>query len=442
MQKTYRELTLHAAKKLLRNQTVQRYLFNSSWMLAEQLLRILSGVFVGIYVARYLGPEQFGILSYVLAISAFILSTARLGMDSVLIRELINAPDKNKDLMGTAFWLMILAALACYIVAALGISLLDEVSSIKIYAYIVSASAFFSSFLVIDYYFQSQIKAKYSAICKTLTLLSLSTFKLGLIFAGAELLWFVIASLIEHAMLAALLLFAVIKARDISFLKHFNLDDAKSMLKSAWPMVLSAVAVLIYMRIDQVMIRNMLGLHEVGIYSAAVKIYESWIVLPYIITISLLPVIVRLKQIDEISYQHRLTQLFRLVIWMSAVAAVVVSLISEPLMVIAFGEEYRASAAVVNIVMWTAVFASIGSVSARYFNVEKMEKKIAVRTALAAVINVALNLTLIPNYGINGAAIATLACTFFANYVMDWFDNDLRVLLRIKHRALFGHPFK
>ncbi|MNP36322.1 hypothetical protein D3C76_1297020 [compost metagenome] len=127
---------------------------------------------------------------------------------------------------------------------------------------------------------------------------------------------------------------------------------------------------------------------------------------------------------------------------MSAVAAVVVSLISEPLMVIAFGEEYRASAAVVNIVMWTAVFASIGSVSARYFNVEKMEKKIAVRTALAAVINVALNLTLIPNYGINGAAIATLACTFFANYVMDWFDNDLRVLLRIKHRALFGHPFK
>ena len=411
-------------------------------MLAEQFLRILSGVFVGIYVARYLGPEQFGMLSYVLAISAFILSTARLGMDSVLIRELINAPEKNKELMGTAFWLMMLAALACYIVAALGISLMDEVSSIKIYAYIVSASAFFTSFLVIDYYFQSQIKAKYSAICKTLTLLSLSLIKLGLIFTGAELLWFVITSLIEHVVLAALLLFAITKARDISFLKHFNLDDAKSMLKSAWPMVLSAVAVLIYMRIDQVMIRNMLGLHEVGIYSAAVKIYESWIVLPYIITISLLPVIVRLKQSDEISYQHRLTQLFRLVIWMSVVAAVVVSLISEPLMVIAFGEEYRASAAVVNIVMWTAVFASIGSVSARYFNVEKMEKKIAVRTALAAVINVALNLALIPNYGINGAAIATLACTFFANYVMDWFDKDLRLLLKIKHRALFGHPFK
>lgn len=433
---------MHAVKKLLKNQTAQRYIFNSSWMLAEQLLRIISGVLVGIYVARYLGPEQFGMLSYVLAISAFILSTTRLGMDSVLIRELINNPEKNKVLMGTAFWLMMSAALACYLVAAIGILLMDDLSSIKIYAYIVSASAFFTTFLVIDYFFQSQIKAKYSAICKTLTLLLLSMVKIGLIFAEAELLWFVIASLLEHVVLAILLLVVVYKVRDISFLKHFNLDDARSMLRSAWPMVLSAVALLIYMRIDQIMIRNMLGLHEVGIYSAAVKIYESWIVLPYIITISLLPAIVKLKKTDEVNYRRRLTQLFRLVIWMSILAAVVVSLISEPLMVIAFGEQYRASAAVVNIVMWTAVFASMGSVSARYFNVEKMEKKIALRTALAAVINIALNLALIPNYGINGAAVATLACTFFANYIMDWFDKDLRVLLKIKHRALFGHPFK
>lgn len=411
-------------------------------MLAEQLLRILSGVFVGIYVARYLGPEQFGILSYVLAISAFILSVARLGMDAVLVRELVNNPERNNQLMGTAFWLVLLAALACYLVAALGISLMDEVTSIKAYAYIVSASAFFTSFLVVDYFFQSQIKAKYSAICKTLTLLLVSMLKLGLIFAGAELFWFVMASLLDHVLLAAFLVFAVVKTRDLSFFKKFSLDAAKSMLKSAWPMVLSSVAVLIYMRIDQVMIRNMLSLHEVGIYSAAVKIYESWIVLPYIISISFLPAIVRLKQSDEISYQHRLTQLFRLVIWMSVAAAIVVSLISEPLMVLAFGEEYRASAAVVDIVMWTAVFASIGSVSARYFNVEKMEKKIALRTVLAAVVNVALNLALIPIYGIKGAAIATLACTFFANYVVDWFDKDLRLLLKIKHRGLFGHPLK
>ncbi|WP_223533123.1 flippase [Pseudomonas sp. BF-R-30] len=421
----------------MQNQTVQRYFFNSSWMLAEQILRILSGVFVGIYIARYLGPEQFGMLTYVLAISTFILCVARLGMDAVLIKELVNTPEKNKELMGTAFWLMMLAALTCYIVAALGISLTDEINSVKIYAYIVSASTFFTSFLVVDYFFQSQIKAKYSAICKTLALLCMSIAKLALIFSDAEIFWFAIASLLDHVVLAVFLLFAALRTREINFLGHFNLVDAKLMLKSSWPMVITAVASLVFMRIDQVMIRSMLGLHELGIYSAAVKVYESWIILPYVITISLLPAIVKLKQGDEQNYHRKLCQLFRAVIWLSVVAAFFVSLLSTPIMTIAFGSQYTESASVLSIVMWTAVFASMSSVSARYFNAENMEKKIALRTAIAAAVNIALNLLLIPRYGIEGAAIATFCCIFFTAYLMDWMDKDLRVLLKIKHHAIF-----
>jgi O-antigen/teichoic acid export membrane protein len=435
--KSHREFILHAVKKIFRNQTVQRYFFNSSWILAEQIVRIISGVFVGIYVARYLGPEQFGMLSYVLAISTFILCVARLGMDAVLIRELVNTPEKNKELMGTAFWLMMLAALICYIVAAVGISLTDEVNSVKIYAYIVSASAFFTSFLVIDYSFQSQIKAKYSSICKTLVLLCMSLAKLGLIFSDSELLWFAIASLLDHMVLAAFLLFATIRTREINFLRHFNRTAAASMLKSSWPMVITAVASLVLMRIDQVMIRSMLGLHELGIYSAAVKVYESWIILPYVITISLLPAIVKLKQGNEQNYHLKLCQLFRAVIWLSVLAAIIVSLFSVPIMTIAFGSQYTQSASVLSIVMWTAVFASMSSVSARYFNAENMEKKIALRTTVAAVVNIVLNLLLIPRYGIEGAAIATFCCISFTAYFMDWLDKDLRALLKIKHRAIF-----
>lgn len=429
-------------RRVLQNPKIQDYVFNSSWMMAEQLLRILTGVFVGIYIARYLGPEQFGLLSYVLALSAFILAIARLGMDSVLVRELVGAHEYQNRLMGTAFWLMATAAIVCYVVVGVGVWYIDETTTIKIYMWIVSASAFFTTFMMIDYFFQSQLKAKYSAICKTLALFLMSLIKLGLIFSGADLFWFMIAALMDHVVLAIFLLLAFRKVGDIEFIKHFNWQDARLMLKSAWPMVLTAVAALIYMRIDQVMIRNMLGLYEVGIYSAAVKVYESWIVLPYVITTSLLPAIVKLKQGDEENYHKRLIQLFRVLIWGSITAAIITFWIGEPLMVIAFGEAYRISAPVVNIVMWTAVFASIGSVSARYFNVERMEKKIAFRTILAALINIGLNFLLIPKYGIEGAAMATLACTFFANYLMDWFDKDLRTLLKIKHRAMFGHPFK
>lgn len=427
---------MHFVKKILLNQTIQRYAYNSTWMLAEQLLRVLSGVFVGIYIARYLGPEQFGMLSYVTAMSAFILCVARLGMDAVLIRELINKPDKHETLMGTAFWLMTMAAVACYIVAAIAISMLNETDNVKVYAYIVSASAFFTSFLVIDYFFQSQVKAKYPAICKTLALFLMSIIKLALIFSGAELIWFVIASLLDHVLLAALLLFFIIKTKRSSFLRRFSGTDAASMLKSSWPMVLTAIASLLFMRIDQVMIRNMLGLHELGIYSAAVKVYESWIILPYAITISLLPAIIKLKQGNERNYHRKLCQLFRGVIWLSVLAAITISLFSEIIMTVAFGPEYSQSASVLSIVMWTAVFASMSSVSARYFNAENMEKKIAFRTAVAAAVNIGLNIILIPRFGIEGAAIATFCCIFFTAYLMDWIDKDLRTLLKIKHCAL------
>lgn len=409
--------------------------------MAEQFLRVLSGVFVSIYVARYLGPEEFGVLSYVLAIATFTIAISRLGMDAILVRELVSTPEKRLLLMGTAFWMMVVSALGCYILVGAVIWSSAEFVSVKIYASVIAVSAIFTSCLVVDFYFQSQVKAKYSVICKSITLIFMSAVKLYLIFAQAELIWFVFAFLLDYAVLGVIFIIVASGGVGCGFLKCFSWLDAKRMLRSAWPMVLGAVAIQVYMRIDQVMIRNMLGLHEVGIYSAAVRIYEAWAIVAAVITVSLLPAIVKLKQGDEGAYHNRLTQLFRLVIWISVLAAVAVYSVSENLMVLAFGREYRESAPVVDIIMWTAVFAAMGSVSARYFNVEKMEVKFAARTALAALLNIVLNFFLIPVYGIKGAAIATLVCTFFANYMMDWFDRDLKSLLRIKHRAIFGHPF-
>lgn len=429
-------------RRALSSPTVKRYLFNSSWMLAEQMLRIVSAVFVGIYIARYLGPEQFGILNYVLAISAFIMAITRLGMDAILVRELVNRPQCHDQLMGTAFWLMLVVATVCYLLMLVGLYSIDEQMEVKLYIAIVSISCFSTAFFIGDYFFQAEVRAKYSAICKSSVLFLMSLVKLMLIFMGAELVWFVIACLADHLLLALSFIAMLMARRNLMFFRCFNFSLARELLRSAWPMVLSAIAILVYMRIDQVMIRNMLGMQEVGLYSAATRVYEAWMILPFVMSVSLLPLIINAKERGEEEYHRRLTQLFRVLIWSSFCAALIVSLSSEWLMVLAFGEAYRASAPVVGIVMWTTVFAAIGSVSARYFNVEHMERKFALRTALAALLNVALNYLLIPVMGILGAAFATLFCTFFANYLMDWFDRDLRTLLRIKHRAVFGHPLR
>ena len=94
-------------RQAFKSPVVKRYLLNTSWVMAEQVFRIISAVFVGIYIARYLGPENFGILSYSLSIAAFVMAISRLGMDAVLVRELVNKPERHSQLLGTAFWLML-----------------------------------------------------------------------------------------------------------------------------------------------------------------------------------------------------------------------------------------------------------------------------------------------------------------------------------------------
>lgn len=411
-------------------------------MLAEQILRIFSGVFVGIYIARFLGPEQFGVLSYVLAVSGFAIAVARLGMEVILVRELVNSPKKESELMGTSFWLMTVSAIVCYTILAAIIVAFEESDEVKKYALIVATSTFFTSFLSIDYLYQSKLKAKYSTVCKVFALLIMSLAKLGLIYFQAGLFWFVIASVLDHAILALFLLLAITRTTKLDFFKKFNKKLAFSMLRSALPLVLAALAGMILMRIDQIMIRNALDLHQVGIYSAAVRVYEAWIVLPYILTVSLLPAIVKLKQGDRVNYHKRLVQLFQLVIWISIFTAVIVTTYSDEIILTAFGESYADAGPVLSIVMWTAVFSAVGALSSRYYNVEHMERKILFRIAVAAALNIALNFILIPKYGITGPAYSTLFCMFFTTYVMDWFDKDLKVLLSIKHRALFPLTIK
>ena len=415
---------------------VRRYIFNSSWMLAEQLLRIVSGVFVGIYIARYLGPESFGILSYVLAIAAFAIAISRLGMEAVLVRELVTKHEAQSIIMGTAFWLMVAAGAASYIIILVTIKLTDETKPISTYALMVATSAAFTSFLAIDYKFQANLKAKLSTICKVTTLAIMSSVKIVLVVFEMKLIWFVVASIIDHGLLALLLTSTMWRKQGLGFMTKFEKTTAITMLRSAWPMVITAVAGMILMRTDQVMIRNMLGLSQVGIYSAAVRIYESWIMLPYILSVSLLPAIIKLRQGEEDNYKKGLTKLFSLTIWVSIIAAIFITLTGEKIISLTFGESYIESGPILTILMWAAVFSSINSLSARYFSVEHMERKILSRMLIAATLNVFLNYLLIPKFGIKGSAYATLISMFISSYALDWFDKDLKKLLKIKNRAI------
>lgn len=425
-------------KTLSQNESFMRYFKNSSWMMAEYGLRIVSAIFVSIYVARYLGPEQFGVLSYALAIVAIFMAVSRLGMESILVRDLAKYPQQAKAYMSTAFGLMVIAALAGLVILSTLVYFFESDPQTKIYIWIIATSLLFQTLLVVDYAFQAQVKAKYASIAKSIALAVSSSIKVYLVWIEADLQAFAIAHAFDHLIIAIMLVSMHIAQKQQSFLSGFDRNLVKPLLKSAWPMVLASLATIVYMRIDQIMIKNMLDAYQLGLYSAASKIYEGWIVITYVISISLLPAIIRAREHSQQVYSRGLTALFSLVFWLSIFVAAFVTVLGVDLIEIAFGKAYEGAASSLIIIMWTSAFASLGFVSARYLTVEGMENKIFFRTLMALLLNVILNFLLIPIYGIEGAAISTLISIIFSSYVLDYFDPALKQQLTIKNKALFG----
>ena len=422
---------------LLQHQGVRRYAFNTGWLFFEYSLRAVTGVLVGIYVARYLGPERFGIFSYISSVVAIFAAVARLGLDGIMTREFVQRPQNYTTDLGTAFWMMIAAGIVNLIFLVGTITIFDQDYQHGLYALLAGGIIVFQSFGVIDWFFQSRVQAKYVTACRVVGLVMSSGVRMAAVLLHADLLAFFVITLFDQALLATLYLF-IGKRRELpAFFSCFSIVRAKELFHSSWPLIFTALAITLYMKIDQIMIKSMLGEREVGIYSAAVKIYEAWIMIPFMITVSLIPAIVKAKSLGETVYQQRLVYLFRFIFWSSVIAAAIVITFSNWIILHSFGPAYQKASSVQAIVMFTAAWAALGSGSARYLVIEGMEKKIAVRTISAVVVNGLLNLALIPRMGIQGAAIATLVCTFTANYLMDWFDPDLRTLLVIKHRAIF-----
>lgn len=418
------------------NKSFTKYFNNSLWVFAEQCLKIVSAILVGIYVARHLGPQKFGVLSYAIALFTIATAVARLGMESILVRELVASPLRQNALLGTAFWLMGAGAVGGYLILGISLMLFESDLSTKVYVLIVAAGIFFQGFYAIEFNFQAQVRAKHSSIAKSIALLGSSLIKIYLVAIDSGLLLFTIAYAIDAMIMALFLCLAHYQGGQTNFLMSFDKSLIKPLLVSAWPMTLSALGIALYSRIDQVMIKHMLGNEALGIYSAASKIYEGWVFIPIVLSLSLLPAVVKLKAHSQALYRSSMVRLFAVVFWVSVLVAIVTTFFGNNIILASFGEKYNGGGSSLGILMWAAVVLSLRVITTRYFTVEKMERKIAFRTFVTTALNIGLNFLLIPLYGIEGAAISTLLSVFIANYLMDYLDPELKELVSMRNEAV------
>lgn len=412
--------------RLAVHQGFRRYFFNTSWMFAEQVLRIFAGLFVGIYVARYLGPEQFGVYSYAAAFVALFGTIARLGLDGIVVRDLVNHPEERDIYLGTAFWLKLVGALLTLGLLAIAVQFTSNDATTNLYIFIIASGLIFQSFDVVDFHFQSKVLSKYVSISRLIQLALSSVLKLYFIFIQADLFWFVMVSLVDQISLALFLAIAYWRQKIGSFFGCFDLGTAKAMLKNSWPLILSGIAISLYMRIDQIMIKEMLGGKEVGLYSAAVRLSEAWYFVPVIVATSLFPAILNGKKLSPKLYNARLRRLYAMMIYSAVGVAFPVSFLAKNIVDALYGIDYQDAGLVLAIHIWAGVFVALGVVNGSWFLAENLQKLATLNTFIGAAMNVILNYFLIPIYGIAGVAFATFASHGVADYVSLFFYKKTR----------------
>ena len=418
----------------------KRYFANTSWLMAERVFRMAVTLFVGVYVARYLGPENFGLLSYTISfVGLFTALATLLGVNNIMVRELVKTPEHRDELLGTAFWLKAGSTLLVWIGIAAAIPFMHNDSQTNTMIIIIAFALVFQAFNVIDINYQAEVKSKYMVYAQFLQLTISSVMKLVLIAINAPLVYFAWVILIDSVVLAIGLVVMYLKNSGKMWHWEWSWETAKKLLSDSWPLILSGIAITIYMKVDQVMIKEMMGAQEVGFYAAAVRLSEAWYFIPMAITSSVFPSIINAKKQSEKLYYQRLQKLYNLMTWLAVAIALPTTFLAPWVIRVLFGEAFLPASGVLSIHVWAGVFVFLGVACSRWFIVENYIKKNLYRALIGMISNIILNVILIPLYGIYGAAIATLIGQMTANLLYDIFDKQTYPSLKLKINAL--NPF-
>ena len=404
----------------------RKYFANTSWLLGERILRMAISLFVGIYVARYLGPERFGLLSYSLSFVLLFSSLASFGLDDILVRELVQSPEKRKDLLGSVFWLKVCGAIVMGTAIALVLKYKVEDQQTYWMIALITFGFLFQATNVVDFYFQSQVQSKFAVRAQVIQLILTSLFKIYLVWAKAELVWFAFALMLDQAVVAAL--FLLVYHWKIEWFPFFSFRwiQAKKLMRDAWPLIFAGMVVSVYMKIDQVMLKEMLDTKAVGVYAAAVKLCEAWYFVPAVVTASLFPAIIEARKKSEKLYDERVQKLYDLMVWTSVAVAIPTSLLADWVILILYGANFQEATDILRIYIWAGVFVSLGVASSKWLVAENLQSYSLYRTVFGVVLNISCNLLLIPIYGIKGAVFATLISYFVVAYVSLGFYKKTR----------------
>ncbi|MGP4957337.1 flippase [Pseudomonas helleri] len=385
---------------------------NSFWLILDKTARLAIGLFIGVWIARYLGPEQYGGLVYILAYLAIFQVITTLGMDNLIVRNIARDKEEAGKVLGTAFTLRVLSGFLCWIIAIGIMAVLNGWNNQTVWITALAGfTLIFQAADTIDLWFQSQSQSRRTVIAKLSAYIFSNGVRVALITLEAPLIAFAAAIALEAIAIAIGLIFAYKKFPTNNYWSFVS-QQGKNLVVESWPFIISGLSIVAYMRIDQLMIKEILGEKELGIYAAVLPFATMWQFIPMTLSASLAPLVARRKSESEQAYMALLIKIFRTYAIIGWIVCIPTIILSSLLINSLLGAEYSSGSTALSIYTLTNVFINLGLAQTLWLINEGKSKLSMYKTIIGAIICITGNLLLIPKVGITGVAITAVAAQF------------------------------
>lgn len=416
---------------LLKNKIVN----NAGWLIGEKIAQMVLSFFVGALSARYLGPSNYGLISYANSLMAFFMSLCTLGINSVIVKELIDNPDKQGEALGTSVGLRLISStLSAFMVISISFVIdYGQWETVAVVA-ISTISLLFHSIDTVNRWFQAQYKSKVIAISAFIAYVITAAYKIILLILQKNVLWFAFATTVDYIALAVVLLIAYKKYNGQRF--SFSFRRGKSILSRSYHYILSGLMVSLYGQTDKLMLKHMLNEADVGYYATATALCTMWTFVLSAIIDSAYPEIVESYKKDEKLFEKRNRQLYAVVFYVSMFVSLCFLIFGKLAVHILYGAEYYPAVNPLKIVTWYTAFSFLGVARGPWMVCNNKQKYLKYMYVPAIIINVVLNYFTIPYWGASGAAFASLITQIFTSIILPLFIKDLRPNAKLMLEAI------
>lgn len=412
---------------------------NIIWLTLDKLIKLFVGLFIGVYVARYLGPSDYGKLNLAKAIYIVLTPLSLMGLQQIIVREVINRPYKQNHIVCSGIILSFLGSLfSTFLLLIISYFLVQDDKLLKSMLFILSFAYLFKPIQVLSYVFEAKIKSKYNVLSINIAVVISGLFKLFLVYINANTMYFAYSIVIDSLIYSLVLFLFSFKSKIIGVISY-SLNEIKLLIAFSWPLIIASFSILIYMQIDKVMIGVYLTSKDVGIYSAASQISEIFYFIPVMLSNTIFPYLNKLKTSSSVKFDLEFIKINRYFMLISMLIIVPIVIFSRSIVLLLFGDDFIESSNILNIHIIGLLFVFFGVIGSKWILINNFQQITMYKTLIGMVVNLILNFIFIPALGIIGCACATVISQIFSGYILNLISYKTRELFILQSKALI--PF-